>query len=210
MGDNDCGRIGILIPVYERTEKLERTLWSIEQNLDVEAEVVVAEGRQCVAKNRRDALGEFDGDLVLFMDDDVILPPFFASKLLQAYEQFPDAGVVSAIMTAPDGSRQNHCFCKPDQMLETVPPGTCFLYSKSRVTTKDKGGPVFDIHYEASQWEDTDFMAQVLERGLKTYCAGSVWILHDNNWTEHTDETWERNRERFKKKWPEWSKQFDL
>jgi len=184
---------------------LKRTLWSIQQNLDVQAQIVVAEVQQSVARNRLHALERFSGDVVIFMDDDVILPPCFASKLIATLDALDDAGVVSAIMTNPDGSRQNNVFCSPEKTIGVLPPGTCFCYSRKRL--KDCA---FDPRYEASQWEDTDFMVQVQEMGLKTVATGSVWVLHDNQWTGHTSDTWRRNRERFARKWPAWAEKFGL
>lgn len=201
MGDLAGRSLGILIPCYQESAKLLRTIWSIHQNLDLEAELVIQVEKQCVAKNRRAALSEFSGDLVIFMDDDVILPPFFASKMLSVLAARPEAGVISAIMTNPDGTRQNDVFCEPKQLLEVLPPGTCFCYSRERL-----GSCQFDAGYTGSQWEDTDFMVQVHEKGLKTYALGDVWVLHDNNWTGHTPKTWESNQKRFSKKWPNWGK----
>jgi len=178
---------------------LKRTLWSIRQNLDIEAELIVQTRKWPVARNRLAALKWFHGDVVIFMDDDVLLPPFFASKMIASLSGLKDAGVVSAVMTNPDGSRQNDMFCEPHQTIQGIPPGTCFCYSKKRVRAR------FDDKYLASQWEDTDFMVQVLKQGLQTYATGSVHIIHDNNWTGHTNDTWETNRQRFARKWPEWS-----
>lgn len=146
------------------------------------------------------ALKKFKGDLVIFMDDDVLLPPFFASKMIATLAARPEAGVVSAIMTNPDGTKQNGVFCKPNQILDTLPPGTCFCYSKERL-----GDCEFDENYVGSQWEDTDFMVQVHEKKLKTYGLGSVHIIHDNNWTGHTNETWKQNMDYFVQKWPKWA-----
>lgn len=152
------------------------------------------------------ALKRFNGDLVIFMDDDVLLPPFFASKMLGALAARPDAGVISAVMTSPDGTKQNGVFCEPHQILETLPPGTCFCYSREKLGED----VVFDDHYVGSQWEDTDFMVQVHEKGLKTYGLGAVHIIHDNNWTGHTNETWKQNMDYFSEKWPKWADMLGL
>ena len=77
----DMGRdvegISVIIPVYEGSEKLQRTLWSIRSTADLPYELIVAEGKQCVAKNRNAGLARARFDLVAFCDDDVLLPPFW-------------------------------------------------------------------------------------------------------------------------------------
>ena len=62
---------------------------------------------------------------------------------------------------------------------------------------------LFDEAYVRSQWEDTDFMFQVIRHGLRCVATGDVHILHENHWTNATDENWQRNREHFFAKWPD-------
>lgn len=137
--------------------------------------------------------------MILMMDDDVLVPPGFASKMLRCLDR---GAVVACRMTSPDGSPQNGLAkLKPGEVVECTPPGTCFVYDRTKVPAE------FDEGYEGSQWEDTDFMVQVQQLGLKTVATGDVHIIHDNPFfrqemTEEKKEVWNRNRARFVSKWP--------
>lgn len=201
----------LIIPVYEKTGTLKRTQWSILQTIDLPCNLVIAEGQQSVAKNRIDGLTKSQNNAVVMMDDDVLLPPFWPSKMLRVLEDNKDIGVVSCSMTYPDLSPQNDlAYIPPDKLVDCTPPGTCFAFFRDRIE-----GCQFDPEYETSQWEDTDFMIQVQRKGLQTMAYGAVWVLHDHGKKgffrdKEWKESWERNRLKFVDKWPEEARKFGL
>ena len=199
---HDLGRfegqaLTVIIPAYDDTPQLRRTIWSIAQTADLPYQLVVARAKQCVAKNRNLGLASAKCDLIVFMDDDVILPPGWMSKLVAVLAQRDDLGAVSAHLTFADGSPQTR---RPDlapgEFWEIPIPGTCFVFSRERIT-----GAYFDENYQGSQWEDTDFVWQLRKMGLKTGVTGDVVIVHDHNDSENR---WlVQNGEYFRGKWDE-------
>jgi GT2 family glycosyltransferase len=160
--------------------------------------LIVSEGKQCVAKNRNAGLIALTNERILFVDDDVLPPEGFLSRMSKVLDD-ETIGVVSAQMTGPNGEQQNNLYGIPaGEIRDCVPPGTCFMYDRSRLD-----GCSFDEGYECSQWEDTDFMVQVKRVGLRTVAIGDVCVIHDNNWGRNTARTWQANRRRFMSKWPD-------
>jgi glycosyltransferase involved in cell wall biosynthesis len=190
--------VNIIIPVYEATSNLFRTVWSVKHSADMPYHLIIAEEKQCVAKNRNAGLERAEGNLIVFIDDDVLLPGGWLSLLAAALEQHEKIGVVSAQMTGLGGQAQNGLHDIPrNQLAQCTPPGTCFMYDRKKLE-----GCTFDEEYTGSQWEDTDFMKQVQAMGLICVASGSVWILHDNQFTEANKEVWLQNEKRFNEKWP--------
>ena len=179
LGKYDGATLTVIIPCYERGVKLNRTLWSIMQTADMPYRILISEEKQSVAKNRNAALAKVDTDLIAQMDDDVILPPFWMSKMAAILER-DGVGVCAVRMTSPDGTPQNDLAnLKPGTIVDCTPPGTLFMYDRTVVD-----GCEFDEEYIGSQWEDTDFMMQVKKKGLLTVASGDVWILHDQSSVE--------------------------
>ena len=59
-----------------------------------------------------------------------------------------------------------------------------------------------DDAYEASQWEDTDiFMHMIKNLNLAVVGTQLVWVLHENNYTNNTTQTWNANKAYFQDKW---------
>lgn len=198
----DLGRfeghgVSVIIPAYDDTAKLRRALWSIRQTADMPYELIVSRARQCVAKNRNAGLELATQDLVIFLDDDVLLPPGWMSRLVAVLAAHRDYGAVCAHLTFADGSPQTRRpRLQPGELWQITIPGTCFVYSRARVHDIR-----FDENYQGSQWEDTDWMWQVERQGLKVGMTGDVWALHDHADSENK---WlVPNAEYFRGKWGE-------
>jgi hypothetical protein len=189
--------VSIIIPAYDDTPKLRRALWSIRQTADMPYELIVSRARQCVAKNRNAGLALATQDLVMFLDDDVILPPGWMSRLVAVLGSHAEYGAVCTHLTFADGSPQTRRpDLRPGDFWEITIPGTCIVYSRSRVHDIR-----FDENYQGSQWEDTDWMWQVERQGLKVGMTGDVWALHDHADSENK---WlVPNAEYFRGKWGE-------
>jgi hypothetical protein len=144
---------------------------------------------------------------VLQVDDDVLLPPHFLSKMVSVLMQgtskdrAPDAakiGAVSAVMMGPRGEAQNGLHPNNidiGQVVEALIPGTCFMYNRTRTPIE------WDPKYLGSQWEDTDGIVQIRQQGYKTVATGNVRIMHRNPMSGGGKKHWQENREYFLSKW---------
>ncbi len=187
--------ISVIIPAYADRPRLHRAVRSVETTTDLPFELVVALAPQQVAANRNAGLARATQDLCAFLDDDVVLPPGWASRLVAVLDARPDVGAVSGKLVFPDGRPQTR---RPDlgpgELWEIPIPGTCFVYCRSRV-----GDPYFDQTYLGSQWEDTDWVWQLRERGFPTVMTGDVTVVHDHQLSEN--QWFFENAERFQRKW---------
>jgi GT2 family glycosyltransferase len=192
---DEAAAVSVIIPAYADTPWLRRALWSLRETADCPHEIIVACARQCVAKNRNAGLARARHDLVAFLDDDVLLPAQWMSRLAAVLAARPDAGAVTGLLQFADGAPQccRHDL-RPGELWQVTIPGTCFLYSRERV-----GDLRFDEAYLGSQWEDTDWMWAVQKRGLVTLVSGDVRIVHDHTLSE--SQHLEANRRRFLEKW---------
>jgi len=194
-------KIGIVIPVYNYVgnTNLAQAIYTIEQCCDMPYQLSLGIGPHCVAKNRVKGESRLDPSIryVLQMDDDVLVPPHFASEMVQVLQSQDNIGAVSAVMVGPTGAAQNdlsYDAIGPGVVKECLPPGTCFMYDRKDVPI------VWDTRYQGSQWEDTDAMMQIRATGKKTVATGNVQIMHKNNWSEN--KWWNENKALFTEKWP--------
>jgi hypothetical protein len=195
-GSRDGGpAVSIIIPAYADTPRLRRAMWSVCETADLPHELIVACAPQSVAKNRNAGLDRARHDLVAFLDDDVLLPARWLSRLHAVLLARPDAGAVTGLFTFPNGCPQTR---RPDlapgELWQVTIPGTCFLYSRARV-----GDQRFDEGYAGSQWEDTDWMWAVQGKGLVTLACGDVRAIHDHTLREN--QHLQANMARFLEKW---------
>ena len=194
--------VGIVIPIYSTigNDNLALVQYGIEQCCDMPYQLSMGVGPRCVAANRIKGEQRLDRNIryIIHMDDDVVVPPFFASKLLSVLLQQPgDIGAVSVTMMGMRGEAQNNLH--PDMVpvgtqIDTLIPGTCFIYDRQKTPI------LWDMEYQGSQWEDTDAMMQIRAQGFRTVATGNVTIMHRNNWTE--SKHWNENKALFNKKWP--------
>jgi len=187
--------VSVIIPAYEDCARLRRAVWSVEQTADMPYELLVSCAPRCVAANRNAGLQRATQDLVAMLDDDVLLPACWMSRLAGALAAHADIAAASGHLIFPDGSPQSRREHLAEGELWDVPiPGTCFIYSRERV-----GDLRFDEGYAGSQWEDTDWIWQVRQKGLRTVVVGGVRVVHDYNMRENT---WlQVNMRRFHQRW---------
>jgi hypothetical protein len=195
LGPLEGRGVSVIIPAYEDCDRLRRAIWSVEQTADLPYELVVSCAPRCVAANRNAGLERASQELVAFLDDDVLLPACWMSRLAAVLALHPDVGAASGHLVFPNGSPQSRRERLADGELWDVPiPGTCFVYSRARV-----GDQRFDEGYLGSQWEDTDWIWRVRARGLRTVVVGGVRVVHDHRLRENR---WlHENMRRFHETW---------
>jgi glycosyltransferase involved in cell wall biosynthesis len=113
------------------------------------------------------------GDIVLFVDDDVVLPPFFVAAHARAQRERPEPHVVSGpiinvpsadsrpVPTFRNGSNAFFCTCNvslPRNALEAV------------------GG--FDVAFDQYGWEDTELGVRLRALGMRRRFAWDAYLWH--------------------------------
>lgn len=187
--------VSVIIPAKGDSALLRRAIWSVTETADLPFELIVRPNAECVAANRNRGLSDARYDLVAFVDDDVLLPARWMSRLAACLVRHRDVGAVSGHLRFPDGSPQMRRVDLADgELWDVLIPGTCFVYSRRRVSDLR-----FDEGYVKTQWEDTDWMWRVRALGLRTIVLGGVHVVHDYQFTERPG--LEANLERFRTKW---------
>ncbi len=124
------------------------------------------------AKARNAGIGQAQGRIVIFCDDDTLPPPRFVEAHLRAHGDASDLAVTGPIINVPDAdhlppvgrryySGQFFCTCNasaPKAALEAV------------------GG--FDERYDLYGWEDTDLGVRLRSSGMRHAFAWDAYIYH--------------------------------
>jgi glycosyltransferase involved in cell wall biosynthesis len=187
--------VSVIIPAWEDCARLRRAIWSVQQTADMPFELIVSCAQRCVAANRNSGLDRATQDLVAFLDDDVLLPSCWMSRLAAVLAAHEDVGAASGHLVFPDGSPQSRREHLADgELWDIATPGTCFLYTRERVDDQR-----FDEGYRGTQWEDTDWIWRVRARGLRTVVVGGVRVVHDYELRER--QSLHENMQRFEATW---------
>src|SRR5258705_5865306 len=99
--------VSVVIPAYEDCARLRRAIWSVEQTADMPYELLVSCALRCVAANRNAGLARATQDLVAMLDDDVLLPACWMSRLAGVLAAHADVAAASGHLVFPDGSPQS-------------------------------------------------------------------------------------------------------
>ncbi len=206
-------KVGICIPVYNAVDNqhLATTVFTLEQGSDLDYQLSLGIGPNCVAKNRNKALERIDPEIryIVMADDDIVASPFWASKMVSTLEQFTSHGrnreeqrygMVSATMMGPRGEPQNHIHpdrIPPGEVQDVgLVPGTFIMYDRVLCPIE------WDENYKQSQWEDTDAAMQVQQFGYKVAVNGNVQIIHKSPLKAVGGQVWDENKAYFQSKWP--------
>ncbi len=196
--------IGIVIAHYPSEEseaKLQRLLASIERCAVLGHRVVVASKRQSAALNHKEGEGLLGGEVrvIFHIDDDVVFGEDcrgFDKKMVEALDEAgKKIGAVGVFMRGPNGEVQNrfHPSIGDCDVEIGVIPGTCFCYDRVKTPAK------WDIGYEGSQCDDTDFMLQIMSMGYGCVALRGVVVTHDNLMRE--SRFYQHNRDYLIGKW---------
>lgn len=130
-----------------------------------------------VSKNRNLCLIYADADILLFSDDDVVYNSDYSDKVIEAFENLPDAdAIIFNLNTKKDGmvvdaGRRNNNSIKKVNFLNCMNYGTCRLAVKRKSVEKKNisfndcfgGGNVY------SNGEDVLFICDLLKNKMKIY-----------------------------------------
>jgi len=124
------------------------------------------------AKARNAAVAKAAGDIVLFCDDDTIVPQHFVARHLDEHRRAQRLVVSGPIVNVPDP--------------EALPPPGARHYSRAffctcnasvrRSELEAAGG--FDERYDLYGWEDTDLGIRLKARGLVRVFCRQAYIYH--------------------------------
>ena len=149
------------------------------------------------------------GRFLLFLNNDVVLPPGAIQRLVATFESSFSPGAVGPTLLYPDGSVQEAgAFVKPNGLTfqigkQNIPiaphfPGGSYIVDYcsaacllvERHAFLDVGG--FDPAFDPAYFEDVDFCLKLRARGLYTYCASDISVIHHENATSAS--LWRRDQ----------------
>jgi glycosyltransferase involved in cell wall biosynthesis len=167
----------VVIPTRDRTERLSALLESLERQ-DAEVEVVVvkdSDGRGPAAV-RNMGWRRAKGDLVCFLDDDVVVDPGWARAMRDAHEAHPEAVLQGRTEPHPGEAPRQDAFSRSRAVTAfdwNYP--TCNI-AYPRALLERLGG--FDEAYRFASAEDTDLGWRAREAGAPSEFVDSARAWH--------------------------------
>jgi GT2 family glycosyltransferase len=242
-------QVSIIIPVFNQCEFTIACLNSIQevlQQTQIKVEVIVVDDHstdqtqevltECAGirtVTNKENLGFIDscnrgaaiahGQYLLFLNNDTLVDGRCFDELLGTFQIFPDAGLVGAKLTYPDGSLQEaggivwkdgtgwnfgrsddpdkpeYCYLREVDYCS----GACIMVP--RELFNELGG--FDISYRPAYYEDTDLAFRIRRAGFKVYYQPLAQVTHFEGVTCGTDVTSNVkqyqlvNQQKFRAKW---------
>jgi GT2 family glycosyltransferase len=166
------------------------------------------------------ALQQCRGEAVVFLNNDVVVPPRWLSRLV-AHLEAPDVGLVCAVANrAPNEAQVASVYDSYAELAAAAEaraaacegrsfdiPVAPFLCAAARRAVLEDVGPL-DERFGVGLFEDDDYARRVREAGLRVVCAEDVLVHHFGEGTfgdlapsgDYADAV-ERNRRLFEQKW---------
>jgi len=190
-------KVSVLIPTLDRYPYLETLLGQLEKQTVPPHEVIVVDqtepgfrrfdlpGRypglciqwltmdqpgQCSSRN--EGLRKASGEWILFLDDDVEVPPDFLQRHLSVAEQF-GADAVSGTVYEPPEERGASSEEDRIRVSDVFPTNTTLLKKEALAPAG-----LFDLAYDRGQVEDADL-------GMRLYLSGTLLLLDEGNCILH-------------------------
>lgn len=140
-----------------------------------------------------------DADYFLLLNQDAYVEQGMIEQLVSAFENSKNAGILSPVHLAPDGSLdysfedhvKRYTSKESLESINTLKEGiyesdfvnaACWLLSRNTVDIVGGFNPLFP-HYG----EDNDFIHRLHFFGLKVFIEGSVKVVHDRNQFENLE-----------------------
>lgn len=144
------------------------------------------------------------GEILIFLNNDLVLLPGWLSPLLRVFRNFPDAGVVGGKLIFPDGTLQEAGgvvfgdgsamnFGRGDTELDAplynfvreVDYCSGALFATRRALFNKLGG--FDTKFRPGYYEDTDYCFKARKCGFRVYYQPEGAVVHREGGTAGTD-----------------------
>jgi GT2 family glycosyltransferase len=246
--------ISIIVPCFNGARLTQACLESLVQTLPsgLRSEIIViddgsidgtpevlrewiANARIKVIRNRHNlgfvdscnlAARESTGEILVFLNNDVIVLPGWLPPLLRAFRDFPKAGAVGGKLIYPDGVLQEAggiVFCDGSAMnlgrgdtdldaphynfVREVDYCSAALLATRRALFEQLGG--FDPEFRPGYYEDTDYCFRVRAKGYRVYYQPASAVVHREGGTAGLDPSTGMkqfqtiNRQKFVDRWQE-------
>ena len=212
-------RFSIVIPTYRRSELLRKCLVSCEGQESPPYELIVVDDASpddtssmmrrefpkahylrlernsgpATARNR--GIAASGGDIVVFTDDDCLLPHNFSSRLAEGYSTCPDIAGAGGYLEAPEELLTHNPYAQYDYYMThnvygfgplpvlgglECPAGGTHSMSYRRQVLAEVGG--FDESFPVPGGEDADLKVRVVSRGYALLYV-PVKVIHQRPYT---------------------------
>jgi GT2 family glycosyltransferase len=145
------------------------------------------------------------GDYVAFCNNDTVLPPQWAERLVETAQAHPDAGIVVPALTAARNAATVRT--EPGDSIEVLDPfsappaAVVYLMRTDVIRSLDK----WSEEYEIASGEDVDLCFTVWVNDLDIVYDQRVLVDHIGKGSatrlDDWEGLWDRNRRRFLEKW---------
>ena len=167
----------VVIPTRNRAERLQALLESLDaQEAPVEVIVVEDSDGRGPAAVRNGGWRRAKGDVICFLDDDVVVDPGWARALLDAHEANPNAVLQGRTEPHPEEAETQHAFSRSKAIT-----GLDWNYQTCNIAyprdlLERLGG--FDESYRFASAEDTDLGWRAREAGAATVFVDAARAWH--------------------------------
>lgn len=136
-----------------------------------------------LSKSRNRALDKAQGDIILFADDDVSFVDDLESKIIRAFEQYPDADVITFRVQTPDGlayksSYSDTKFTHTRSSIYKVSSVEIAVRSSSVKKHSIRFDENFGLGAQFKSGEEVIFLNDCLDAGLKVIYVPEVIVFH--------------------------------
>jgi len=178
-------KISIIIPCQNKTASIENLLGDIEhQKIDHEVEIVRVNAVSPSGKARNTGAMRADGDVFIFMDNDISLgQDKLLARLVQAVTNVSEIGICGVSQLIPRESNifQHRCareilhtehpVVNFDKESGMIPAACCAV---RREVFEEVGG----FHSELLRGVDVEFSFRVHAKGYRLIMLANAWIYH--------------------------------
>jgi len=123
-------------------------------------------------KARNAGIARASGELVAFVDDDVVVPPHFLAAHAQAHAQTVPLAVSGPIVNVPDAAHRP----KPTKVNGSRAFFVTCNVSVRSSSLRAAGG--FDEAFDLYGWEDTELGARLRAQGVRRAFAWDAYLWH--------------------------------
>jgi GT2 family glycosyltransferase len=215
----DMMRFSLIIPTYRRKELLRGCLTSCREQVYPALEIIVVDDASpddtstmvrtefpevislrlernsgpATARNR--GITAASGDIIVFTDDDCLLPPDFLMRLAEGYRNHPEIAGAGGYLEAPDELLAHNRYAQYDYYmthtvygfgplpvvggLECPAGGTHSMSYRARALAEVDG---FDESFASPGGEDADLKARMVAHGY-TLLYVPVKVIHRRRYT---------------------------